>query len=234
MIGSYAFYYLSNLKTIDLSLNSIVKVHRNAFSLRWPSQEVLEINLAGNNLTDNSIDPSAFLEAQRPVHVILGQGAIGNPHLHYLDESVYRLFLKENTKNRVKLYSSKNTKGMNRIMCDCKSRWMFDEVGRIRSGLEDIMCYSNVNTSWQCLPPCLVFGHDLLHCGSNQWFDFKQELSVLSQRLLPHERHFKRLVLSNTEIEQLPDQAFGGISFEHLELDGCLKLRHISEKVRLH
>ena len=233
MVGSYAFYYLSNLKTIDLSLNSIVKINRNAFSLRWPSNDVLEVNLAGNNLTETSIDPSAFLETQRPVHVILGQGAIGNPHLHHLDEGVFRLFLKENTKNKVKLYSSKNTKGQNRLSCDCKSKWMFDDTGRIRSGLEDIMCSSNVNTSWDCLPPCLVFGHDLLHCGSNKWFDFRAVFSSLSERLLPSERNFKRFVLSNTEIETLPDRAFGEITFEHLEVDGALKLTKIEDRVRL-
>jgi hypothetical protein len=231
MVGSYAFYYLSNLKTIDLSMNSIVKVHRNAFSLRWPSTEVLEINMAGNNLTETSIDASAFLEAQRPVHVVLGQGVIGNPHLRHLDESVFRLFLKENTKNRVKLYSSKNTKGLNRLSCDCKSRWMFDEVGRVRQGLEDIMCESGATTQWQCLPPCLVFGHELLHCGSNQSFPFRDVFSDLSERLLPHERHFRRFVLSNTAVDSLPARAFGSITFEHMELDGCTRLRHVDDEV---
>lgn len=230
-IGSYAFYYLSNLKSIDLSLNSIVKIYRNAFSLRWQSNEILEINLAGNSLTDSSIEPAAFSEAQRPVHVILGQGILGNPNLQHLDERVFRPFLKENSKNRIKLYSSQNNRGENRISCDCQSRWLFDDLGRIRHGLEDVMCISNAN--WECLPTCLIFGQELLHCGSNQFFNIRDVFFSLSHSLQPHEHHFKRFVLSNTQIEVMPDKSFGSITFEQLELDGCTNLYHIDDMVSL-
>src|SRR5699024_1374488 len=84
-VGSYAFYYLSNLRWVDLSLNSIDKVHKNAFSFRWESTEVLEINLAGNNLTDHSIESGAFVETQRPIRLILGQSSRGNPELRHLE-----------------------------------------------------------------------------------------------------------------------------------------------------
>ncbi|OTF78880.1 hypothetical protein BLA29_009463, partial [Euroglyphus maynei] len=189
-IGSYAFYYLSNLRSIDLSVNSIEKVHKNAFSFRWESTEMLTINLAGNNLTDNNIESGAFVELQRPVKLILGQGEYGNPGLRHLEERVFRPLLNENEKNIITLSSSEHPSNGNRLQCDCQSRWIFNEIGKVRNGLRDVMCVSN--GSWECLPPCLVFGQDLLHCGSNQYFNIEDVFYSLNRNLQPEEKHFKR------------------------------------------
>lgn len=228
-VGSYAFYYLSNLKWVDLSLNSIDKVHKNAFSFRWESTEVLEINLAGNNLTDHSIESGAFVETQRPIRLILGQNSRGNPELRHLEERVFRPLLNENERNVITLHSSQHPSGGNRLQCDCQSRWIFNEVGKIRPGLRDVMCVSN--GSWECLPPCLVFGQDLLHCGSNQYFNIEDIFYSLNRNLLPEEKHFKRFVLSNLQIESIPNKSFGDITFEQFELDDCPNLKYIDERV---
>lgn len=230
-VGSYAFYYLSNLKLIDLSVNNIDKLHKNAFSFRWESTETLKINLAGNNLSDTSFEQSSFVETQRPVRLILGQDLHTNPELRHLDERVFRPLLSENEKNVITLESSQHPSGGNRLQCDCQSRWIFNEFGKIRTGLKDVMCVSN--GSWECLPPCLVFGNDLLHCGSNQFFNIEDVFYSLNRNLLPEEKHFKRFVLSNLQIETIPNKSFGDITFEEFELDDCPNLKYIDERVRL-
>ncbi|KPM05258.1 hypothetical protein QR98_0037190 [Sarcoptes scabiei] len=230
-IGSYAFYYLSNLKTIDLSVNSIEKIYKNAFSFRWESTETLTINLAGNNLTDNNIESGAFVETQRPIKLILGEGEFGNPELKHLEERVFRPLLNENEKNVITFHSSQNQNGGNRLHCDCQSRWIFNEVGKIRNGLKDIMCVSN--GSWECLPPCLVFNQDLLHCGSNQYFNIEDVFFSLNRNLQPEEKHFKRVVLSNLQLESIPNKSFGDITFESFELDDCPNLKFIDERAFL-
>lgn len=230
-IGSYAFYYLSNLKNVDLSVNSIEKIYKNAFSFRWESTETLTINLAGNNLTDNNIESGAFVETQRPIKLILGQGQFGNPGIKHLEERVFRPLLNENEKNVITLHSSQHPTGENRLQCDCQSRWIFNEVGKIRHGLQDIMCYSN--GSWECLPPCLVFGTDLLHCGSNQYFNIEDVFFSLNRNLQQEEKHFKRFILSNHQIESIPNKSFGDITFETFELNDCPNLKYIDERVKL-
>lgn len=229
-VGSYAFYYLSNLKSIDLSVNSIDKVHKNAFSFRWESAETLEINLAGNNLTDNSFEVGSFVETQRPIRVVLGKETYGNPELKHLDERVFRPLLTENNNNQITFRSSEHPTGGNRLQCDCQSRWIFNEFGKIRNGLKDVMCVSN--GSWECLPPCLVFGTDLLHCGSNQYFNIEDVLYSINRNLLPEEKNFKRFVLSNLQIESIPHKSFGDVTFEEFELDDCPNLKYIDERVR--
>nr|XP_027195565.1 uncharacterized protein LOC113790140 [Dermatophagoides pteronyssinus] len=227
-IGSYAFYYLSNLRSIDLSVNSIEKIYKNAFSFRWESTEMLTINLAGNNLTDNNIESGAFVELQRPVKLILGQKELGNPGLRHLEERVFRPLLNENEKNIITLSSSEHPSNGNRLQCDCQSRWIFNEIGKVRNGLRDVMCISN--GSWECLPPCLVFGQDLLHCGSNQYFNIEDVFYSLNRNLQPEEKHFKRFMLSNLQIESIPNKSFGDITFETFELDDCPNLKYIDER----
>lgn len=230
-IGSYAFYYLSNLKKIDLSSNNIDRIHKNAFSFRWESSETLHINLAGNNLSDNSIEHTAFVETQRPIKLTLGQGLKTNPELRHLDERVFRPLLNENENNIITLESSTNLYGNNRLQCDCQSRWIFNEFGKIRTGLKDVMCVSN--GSWECLPPCLVFGNDLLHCGSSQYFNIEDIFYSLNRNLATEEKKFKRFVLSNLQIENIPNKSFGDITFEEFELDDCPNLKYIDERVSI-
>ena len=91
------------------------------------------------------------------------------------------------------------------------------------------MCVSN--GSWECLPACLVFGNDLLHCGSNQYFNIEDVFYSLNRNLQPEEKHFKRFVLSNLQIESIPHKSFGEITFEQLELDDCPNLKYVDERV---
>ena len=227
-LGSYAFYYLMNLKTVDLSLNSIDKIHKHAFSFRWESQETLNINLAGNNLSENSVETAAFTEMQRPVNLVLGDGINGNPELKHLEERIFRPFLGDNDKNTITLHSSKHPTGGNRLICDCQSRWMFNEFGKIRNGLKDIMC--NPQGSWECLPACLVFGTDLLHCGSTQFLNIEDDFYSLNRNLAPEEKHFKRFIISNTQLESIPPKAFGEVTFERFELDDTPNLKYVDDR----
>lgn len=233
-IGSFAFYYLPSLKSIDLSINYIHKIHQNAFAFRWPSNDSIEINLAGNNLSDDSFEFNSFSGCQRPTQLIFSFGpSLGNPRLKHFDERIFMSFLMENKENKIVFYNKlpdgstssmfySDLNSAHSMSCDCQSKWLFN-AHIFKWKIDNFICDST--EKWQCLPECLVFPRDgRVHCGSQNDFDLKKQFNQIQNQLNQsnYSFEFKSFELTNHMLSSIPSNSFGQIKFEHLNFAGNL------------
>jgi hypothetical protein len=98
-IGDKVFSTLSKLSWISLRYNNLTHISAQAFDMRDKSSDILTIDLQNNQLNDTSFEIGAFLNTQRPTHLLLSE----NKNLTHLDEAVFKAFLSKDPKNEIKV-----------------------------------------------------------------------------------------------------------------------------------
>ncbi|XP_054166078.1 uncharacterized protein LOC128963591 [Oppia nitens] len=157
-IESYAFYSLTNLDFIDLSINKIEVIERHAFAFRQMNLKPLIIDLRSNNMNSNSLEREAFSHILRPVELLLfSNRSQCSQKFQYLDEDIFAPFLACNTRNIVHL-------GPCPLICDCNMKWLVDAPPhwklQIRGGIE------NSAAILECIDGSLLFSKKSQHFGN--------------------------------------------------------------------
>ncbi|XP_037040321.1 uncharacterized protein LOC119077279 [Bradysia coprophila] len=243
-VGSYAFSGAPKLVELGISKNFIEKFDSFAFAFNETSTKPLTTHIGGNPFNDTyGLKENAFSGSQRPVHIkfeidsFAASDPANAPSIDFMPENVFRPFIEENPENYFEVdYFNLD------VWCDCKSRWMFDDIGRLKRSVQNglrikrvmnnviesdpqsVQC--KVNSSFECLPNCLSFrSAGLIHCGGNKEFDVRATFLRLSES--SGTEGFSRLLFSSKEIEELPMDSFGSFEFDIVDLTGCRNLSSI-------
>lgn len=113
-IDSEAFYYMPNLRTIDLYEQSIKRLKEKMLTFKNDNNDrpKLGLFLQSNFITSDSIDINLFRTLKRQLVVYIGQN-----HITYLNQNVFEPFFNQNDNNMIDL-------GENQLRMDCKNRWI--------------------------------------------------------------------------------------------------------------
>ncbi|KAJ6640756.1 hypothetical protein Bhyg_05688, partial [Pseudolycoriella hygida] len=243
-VGSYAFSGAPKLIELGLRRNFIEEFHSFAFGFNKTSNKRLTIYIGGNPFNDSyGLMPDAFSGARRPVKIIFdidsfaASDRANDPSLDFMPENVFRPFVEENSENVFEVdYFNVD------VWCDCRSKWMFDDNGRIKNSVQNALKIKRVednvvsndaqsiqckaNSSFECLPICLSFPlAGLIHCGGDEEFDVKSTFLRVGESIQIEE--FKKLQFSSKRIQKLPMNAFGNFQFEEIIFEDCINLSSI-------
>ena len=99
-LGSYAFSALRKLSVLYLWSTSINFIPDYAFEFKEQSDETLTINFHSYSINSTGFSDFSFVNLRRPT--VLSLDRSGN-NIDYLDERTFLPFLKENTKNIIRV-----------------------------------------------------------------------------------------------------------------------------------
>ncbi len=79
----------------------------------------------------------------------------------------------------------------------------------------------------ELLKPCTC-NEDVIHCGGNETLHLKLIFQQLNIELEDSKKHFKQFHLNNTAISELPENTFGDITFDTIDIFEAKNLSLIS------
>lgn len=132
-IPNYAFYELHNLKYISLKSDQISRIAAHSFDFEMPSNNIITIDLRGNQLTVSSFELEAFLGTKRPIHLWLQSN-----NLTHLDEKIFEPLLNSDQRNVIDLED-------NPLICNCNMYWLLRDRDVYQSQLINGFCNSLAN-----------------------------------------------------------------------------------------
>ena len=128
-IDSLAFYDLPALNYIGLKNHRIDRIPKYTFAFKEASNQMLTIDLRGNDLTAQSFEFGSFGHIRRPTVLKLNH----NRGLKYLEETIFSSFLDSNPKNVIDVSGCP-------IVCDCTALWLHLDRTSFRDRIKNIRC----------------------------------------------------------------------------------------------
>ena len=229
-IGSRPFYSLRNLGQLDIFNTGIDYIPEYAFEFEEESNQIMGLRLGITQMNSSSFHQDSLTHFRRPIfmHVFFQ----GN-HFEYLDENVFKFFLKSNPKNMIFMNDVK-------IDCDnCKNYWLRKRENSLMiDRIESLSCsnnkkFNNLDNFNECGPyqsiiPCNFVGNELaIYCGGNTDIDLKAMFHNFSKQSSDDEKNFKKFYLNNTYIKVLEENTFDEITFDEIDIIGCDNLTNI-------
>lgn len=130
-IGPRSFFRLPNLQRLSLDNNMIDGIKKGSFDFESADSKLLLIFLRHNNLTADSIEAGSFDYLNQTVFLYLN-----NNQLTHLEESVFKPLLTTKNDIFIALWS-------NPFVCDCRSRWLFENRIYYRKRLHGFKCLNH-------------------------------------------------------------------------------------------
>ncbi|CAG2102565.1 unnamed protein product [Medioppia subpectinata] len=208
-IEPHAFDNTTMLQYMVFSNDHLATLPADAFNVGEEKYREIEVHLEGNNLNKVNLTGATFAHINGYVNLYLY-----NNGFQYLNETVFTAFLLSKPHN--KIYSD----------TDCKHKAFLFVLTAL------INCVVGNNSACPdtpIRPPCKYIDGGTycdIECKGPAFIT--KILTDLNSRLPIGQKLFRKLYLSNTQIEELPAKAFGGIQFSEINIQELYQLRRVN------
>ena len=221
-INDFAFYECDQIELICLKGNNIMSINEHSFHFENSSVNLLQIDLRGNKLTEESFAINSLIYFKRPVILNLESNEI-----KYLKEEIFKPFFMQIDKNKV--YATKNFFTSNSPM----NKWIHLQDFKPRILEHDLkeLLKKKFNINYDDEQKIICFKPIRKTDDIKKFFNFINcYLDTFKENQNfeeSHQRHFSELIVEDQFIEILQENVLGEICFDKIRIENCPNLRYI-------
>ena len=231
-INSYGFSSLDNLEEVNFINNNFENIAENAFTFDHAPNKSLTLKFHPEETNSFGFNEKSLISINRPTKLILvnlGTAESG----YYLEERIYLPFLLDNPKNTIKICVKTALGGDGFNFNDSRNIWLTTNDLAQRVNLSELPCdCSESDLIWpcQCHTPLDLYPQvKEIKCYSDLGDDQLPQIMDNLNNSSTAKKHFKRLDLINTAVNELKENTIKGITFDKIYIEYNKNLTTIHE-----